>query len=327
MEAARQTVDFKWGLLENALDFIEAALDRLAANKTRADIKYGLLHLCSGIELLFKEALRREHWSLIFDDPDKATPEALKSGDFKSADFDSCLKRLENVACVKLGDTKKNELLNFRRKRNRLEHFGIADSKEAVIASTGNLMSTVVNFVRDQLCPDKWDKSDKLCLERITKKLSDFRAFVDHRDTQIKTALREARKTHTVFVCPSCFQVALVLGGPLAKCLFCRYEAPPDAAAGVWVQTLLDASRYKVAKEGGEYPVHDCPECENETLVDTQDLGSTFDLERYVRFSCGEIYKGGSMSHCDTCGRLYRVRGEDDLGICFACFEDLEHRN
>ena len=51
-----------------------------------ANTEYGktsirdLLHMSSGVELLLKERLRREHWSLIFRDPDKASLSVLESG-------------------------------------------------------------------------------------------------------------------------------------------------------------------------------------------------------------------------------------------------------
>ena len=38
----------------------------------------------------------------------------------------------------------------------------------------------------------------------------------------------------------------------------------------------LTGNGYDVEKEGGEYPVHECPECEQETLVDTDYVGGDF---------------------------------------------------
>ena len=320
---------FHWDLLENALDFIYVALERLSQDKlSKQDLKYGLLHLSSGVELLFKEALRREHWSLIFRDPDQATIEALNSGDFKSVDFESCIKRLQNIANVKqLSKPQQAELLGFRQKRNRLEHFGITGPSDAVIASSAHLMSTVVDFMRDQLEPDKWDQPCKNYYDRITRKLYEFKGFVDHRNEEIKPPLKQARKNSTVVICSSCFQQALVLGeSSQPNCLFCRYEASPADAADAWVRIILGTNLYEVEKEGGEYPIHDCPECDEETLVDTGDAGPTFDIERYICFACGSVYRRSSMRYCDTCGRLYHIRSNDELGMCFTCFQDLQRK-
>jgi len=50
-------------------------------------IKYAVLHLFAGIELVLKERLRREHWSLIFEKTDKANKLSLDKGDFVSVNF------------------------------------------------------------------------------------------------------------------------------------------------------------------------------------------------------------------------------------------------
>jgi hypothetical protein len=61
--------------LENGLDFILRALEYLADDPTKRDLKYAVLHLHSGVELILKERLRREHWSLVFEKPEEASKE------------------------------------------------------------------------------------------------------------------------------------------------------------------------------------------------------------------------------------------------------------
>ena len=52
--------DLQFDLLENGLDFIASGLDHIARGATKTDLKYGVLHLASGIELVLKERLRQE---------------------------------------------------------------------------------------------------------------------------------------------------------------------------------------------------------------------------------------------------------------------------
>jgi hypothetical protein len=59
-------------LLENGLDFISSGLAYVARGETKSDLKYGVLHLASGIELVLKERLRQEDWTLVFKQPEKA---------------------------------------------------------------------------------------------------------------------------------------------------------------------------------------------------------------------------------------------------------------
>jgi hypothetical protein len=82
-------------MLENGLDFIASGLKHIASPVSKFDLKYAVLHLSAGIELVLKDRLRREDWRQIFVKPDEATEEKLKSGNFKSVNLRDCLERLE----------------------------------------------------------------------------------------------------------------------------------------------------------------------------------------------------------------------------------------
>ena len=71
-----KTVNFT--LLENGLDFIWSAVEHLGVASTKRDLKYATLHLVSGIELVLKERVRREDWSLLFPDPSKPTQKSTE---------------------------------------------------------------------------------------------------------------------------------------------------------------------------------------------------------------------------------------------------------
>lgn len=68
-------------LIENALDFILSALEHAQVDEARS-LKYAVLHLSDGVDLVLKEKLRREHWSLLFADINKASESALTSREF-----------------------------------------------------------------------------------------------------------------------------------------------------------------------------------------------------------------------------------------------------
>ena len=86
--------EFKFSLLENGLDFLLSSLEHLTAASAipsskvnevvqaveqKRHLKCALLHLCSSIELIFKERLRQEHWSLVFKDVSKASRAAISA--------------------------------------------------------------------------------------------------------------------------------------------------------------------------------------------------------------------------------------------------------
>ena len=72
--------------LENGLDYLRSVVDALAGDPTTRDLKYAVLHLAAGIEVLAKYRLHCEHWTLVvskLDDP-KIDRAAFERGDFTS---------------------------------------------------------------------------------------------------------------------------------------------------------------------------------------------------------------------------------------------------
>jgi hypothetical protein len=107
-------------LLENGLDFVRSCLEHLNAAQRATEnagqkrhLKYALIHLCSGIELVLK-GLRQENWRLVFQDQDKATEEAYETGEFFSVDFKALQTRLEDDCGIDLTSEQKADLKSFR---------------------------------------------------------------------------------------------------------------------------------------------------------------------------------------------------------------------
>ena len=82
--------------------------------------KYSILNIFSGIELLLKEKLKQEHWSLVFEDVSKANKEKFLKGDFVSVNHGNIIKRLKGISNITVNDKHINEL---RILRNQFEHF------------------------------------------------------------------------------------------------------------------------------------------------------------------------------------------------------------
>ena len=303
-------------LLENGLDFIVSALDHLSGSPTKRDLKYAVLHLSSGMELVLKERLQREHWSLVFDDPDNAQKETYETGDFTSVSFKACLKRLTGICGVKISDKHRNELLAFRNKRNRLEHFGILDSVEAITAAAARALSFLIDFISSELHPENLGPGDVATLKNIRQRLSEFEAFVVKRWKGIKKGLEHVKTA--VVTCPSCTQDACVLDDG-ATCRFCGYQRSAEEAASDYISGVLSEDYYRTVKHGGEWPLYSCPECECEALVDQGPSDSQFPHEQFICFACGEVWMEGQLASCTYCGQLYESEHGEGL-ICRECF-------
>jgi len=146
-------------LLDNGLDYIYESISFLqpiysdqpsfrheiflSHNDSRHVWKYSVLNLYSGIQLLLKEKLKQEHWSLIFQDISSASQEKLNSGDFVSVYHDELIKRLRSISKITINDESINTLREFR---NRFEHFHVDISKD--IMGSANLKWQLENKAR-----------------------------------------------------------------------------------------------------------------------------------------------------------------------------------
>src|ERR1700722_16218200 len=93
-------------MLENGLDFIRSGLKFIAKPESNFDLKYAVLHLSAGIELVLKDRLRREDWRLIFKDVTKANEKKMQSGNFISVSLWECLERINEHCPVDAPDKK-----------------------------------------------------------------------------------------------------------------------------------------------------------------------------------------------------------------------------
>lgn len=94
--------------------------------------------------------------------------------------------------------------------------------------------------------------------------------------------------------------------------LFWRYEN--DAAAYVENQLGIDA--YSCVKDGGEFPVYDCPECGHAQLV--------YDAEadKYHCFHCSEDFAGEDLIHCSCCNA---ITYKNEVELCDNCIDQKLH--
>lgn len=85
--------------------------------------------------------------------------------------------------------------------------------------------------------------------------------------------------------------------------------------AAEFVERELEISAYECGKEGGEFPVYECPEC------GVEQLAYDADTHRYHCFACDENFTDGDLAFCERCGSLMRRNGESS--ICDNCIEGM----
>lgn len=299
----------EFGLLENGLDFILRALEYLKAGHSDRDIKYATLHLSSGIELVFKERIRRENWKLLFQNLNHINREIYESGDFRSVGIITSLDRLEEDCGVEFEEKDKTLILNFRSRRNKIEHLRVSDTYVAMVSAMVKLLTLLLEFIGDHL-PNITDKEAEI-LNDIRKKLGDFEAFHEERLSEIETELLQEEFIET---CPKCINDSLVIQAKewdgMPRCLYCGYTDSSSEVAEEYIHKILGLSWRHIA-DGGEWPLFECPNCESEALVIFSDQ------EKQICFSCAHNYEIGDLVHCGSCHRIMFKR---DLAVCDECF-------
>lgn len=300
-------------LLENGLDFILSAVDFLSGEPDKRDLKYAVLHLHSGIELILKECLRREHWSLVFEKTDEAKKERYESGDFVSVTWKTCLTRLNGICGIDIsGDI--HTLEELKKKRNRLEHFNIIDTAVALKSATIPVLKFAIKFIDEDLGLVTLSEIDRRIYDGIRLGLANFTEFVNHRMQEIEKELHDF--AGSIVTCPRCLQETLAIESG-ATCQFCGYHSDsPEKVASEFIEKVLDINWHDIAR-GEEPPRMVCPDCRNETLIYLRDnIGAGKPV--YVCFDCGLNWE--ELYFCGDCGRPYEAN-EGDLGFCDDCYQ------
>ncbi len=83
-----------------------------------------------------------------------------------------------------------------------------------------------------------------------------------------------------------------------------------------YIEDVLGISSYRCGKEGVEFPLYECPECEEEQLVYDAENG------RFHCFACDEDFTTEDLDFCERCGSL--MRRDDDWPICKNCTDDIK---
>lgn len=308
--------ELKFTVLENGLDFIYTALVHLKGDPKPRDLKYAVLHLSAGVELILKDKLRREHWSLVFDDIDKADLEIYSSGDFVSVNLKASIQRLIKICDVDIDSNEQRSLFNLRKSRNRLEHFATVDSPTALKSSSAGVLSFILDFISTEL--DELEKNEAELLGNIRKLLPDFEQFVENRMKEINDILNA--NDSPIVDCPRCTQSAMKVDDGVT-CHFCGYSADGDTGAQDYTESLFGLD-WKHVADGGEIPIYTCPECGSEALVDVGNLKEDFNSDRFICFSCGNSWAWETMDFCARCGTPIPHDPEDGLPVCESCWSN-----
>ncbi|HHY71951.1 MAG TPA: hypothetical protein GX497_01730 [Bacillus bacterium] len=304
-------------MVENGLDFISKSIETV--DKPDEDIKYSLINLHAGIQLLLKEILYKEHWSLIFQNIETADIGKLKSGDFISVNHDTLIKRLQKIGGIKFDKNLLDMMDWLRKERNKTEHYHFVVTADVLKANIVKLFAYLIPFIKSEMIETEFIDSDN---ERFTEILEYLYEFDEYVNERLKLVQDELKNVDVILRCPVCNQETVeFIDETDAYCYFCgdNIENFPEK----YIDNFIDT--YSHVMDGGEYPLLECPECDLETFI-------CLDGYQFVCLTCGVKPTQDNLTTCSgpRCNeKLIYIRYSDDDGydahFCDVCMDYFEH--
>lgn len=297
---------------ENGLDFLLRA-----ATQLDSDPKMSIVVFASGVEILLKARLLREHWTLVVDQLDKVDIPKFQAGDFRSITPEQAIQRLRTVCGIAISKDDEGALLAPSRHRNRLLHFYHPDFAEG--ADPSHLERIAIEQCRawahlEQLFNTRaWQAHISQLDSLVARVQAAFRAngeiFLKGKFEAVSDRLKEAQSGGAVLVeCQSCHFAAQVLGPPVTAiargvCYVCQHQQHYFIGACIGCRHIIPCSTSE------DVP---CPGCGKTNTAMEMILGTP--EHRHLNAYLAELVACGA---CDLMGTVLR---QDDTVLYLDCF-------
>ncbi len=286
-------------MLDNGLLFSTEAIELLEGDPKEKELRLSLIQLAMGIELIVKDRLANEHWSLVFETPQTAKPKKWEEADFKSVGYSEAIKRLESITGQAF--SRQEDFQRMIDQRNKLIHLGLAYSVEAMKASASKAIGALIEFINERLPEDERTEDQTQSIESLVKSTTKFEHYVQGRLSEIEVEL----DGFTVLKCLACSMPTLKVDCGI-KCLFCSYETDDVAIAS---ESFAEVMEYR--------DIHQCPACEWNTMVYVEPEYTAKNDGIYLCFDCNRTWEDGELDDCSGCGSpIEEVEG---LSLCGDC--------
>jgi hypothetical protein len=305
-------------LADNAFDFLERAVLELTKYP-----KFSLINFYSGVELLLKARLIKEHWSLIIMQPGIADMRKFSKGDFQSVGLIECLKRLDNICGDPLDKRAITAFTTLRDHRNMAVHFAHHD----YIKGNKEIISTIAReqliswYFISNLLVRKWKKYFKSYQRRVDTITEKIKSHTDYLDAKFEALQGKLNKLKNS-------------GINITTCPVCSYKSCQ------YLQGPFDLKKYSclVCEIKFNSLVIQCPECYNKFYYDG------YDPDLLVCDSCGNAISldnildnydptfhdddlvGESRAYCGSCEYYEQptVVSDVERALCFACLTEFD---
>ncbi|WP_217547672.1 hypothetical protein [Streptomyces sp. GbtcB6] len=308
--------------VRNGIDYLASVVEHLDENESDVgprDLKYAVLHLQAAVEVLLKARLLREHWSLIFKDPGRATRKNFESGDFESCGTDAAVERLRDIAGITIDRKEVEALKDLTKDRNALQHYGLTHNAGAVEARAGRVLDFLMRFLDTELLPllqgpeRERAMQDMIPVDAGVKNIS---SYVTRRLNRLRGEL--AGLESQTIMCPTCEQMTLVVAPQSGDCRFCTAS---------WDSAELLVFDYLVCSDGQLARAYPCPQCDTTTFVEGVNFvdGPRLSDTLYC-FGCAARHEARDLANCSGCSRPWPIEADvdgSDTTLCPDCWNQV----
>jgi hypothetical protein len=283
------------------------------------ELKYAVLHLMSGIDLILKARLHEHDPAQLYQDPAQFSDAGYATGDFTGPKTKEILKRLGSAG-VSLTSARKAELEQLRKKRNRAEHFHLEDTVAAISAITARTLGFALDFIAGVFDANALSATASSQLEEIRAALPGLEHFVaDHHDS-IAGKLARPRRPRSSSARParrrppcSTTERPACSAAPARR----RRRALTTTRTRCLTRTAMRATSRALL--GSSPRVRSARPRHSSTGVRAVTLSPHISGCASPAATHGER---AASAKCDRCGELISA-GEDEMSICGDCFNAL----
>ncbi len=308
-------------LVENALDFLEKAIDELNEHP-----KYSVIHFHASLELFIKARLMEEHWTLVIAKGKEPDWDKFVAGDFKSVSLDEAASRLDKVVRSGLSKRALEEFQGVAKDRNKMIHFfhkahsPDADSKQKQEIIKKQLTAW---YFLHTLLREQWKNTFAPWSDRISdidKSLRKFHEFLKIIFDNLKDEIKNQKR----------------VGILIRKCPSCGFKAKKHSKD----KDTVYKSECMVCNLKNSCLQIECEDCDSHVFFEDEGFSVCKSCKKKyepddlvkVLIDAGAAYtatKDGDDSYdegnCDYCDGYHTVaRTENNEYICTSCFEVFE---
>lgn len=282
------------------------------------DPKFALAHFSTGLELLLKARLLKEHWSLIV--LSKADLKQFRSGESTTVGIKEAMDRLETIVGEPVPKDARAAFLKVARHRNRVMHFFLEvgdQDREKLTREVAQDLYIGWYHLREQT--KTWGSIFQEFLKEL--RALDFtmqrtRSYLEVLFEQLKPTLDEKRRTG-IEICP---------------CPSCKFEA----AVVEKIADEIFAQRCQVCTLGISILRFECSECGTPHQVSGWDHFQTIqcpcgehiamdDLREWLDTSSQDYTNPDPPINCAECQGAGTVVLHGELYVCVQCAEHSEN--